>query len=206
MQFNSRLMALALGGLLAAVAPALADNVSYTTSGTFSTTMNNVLSNGGVTLTFNNVPNALTVGLDSTPASDSLGYFQAVETAGGSLNVPAGETFTLNITQLIPGGSGSIMNSPLTGTISEVAGNFPGGNLVLSFSQTSLTVDGIHYALEDLGQNGLASNQLAIGTTTTNIEAEITGSAAPEPSSYLLTGFGALGLLAGVIRRKRQNA
>jgi len=192
---NTRLMAVraigvALGTFLLVGATASATTVKYSTTGTFSDTGTNVTSGGGVTLTFNQVNNS---GDDTPPTTDLLGSFSVSDPNGSVYTMPAGETFTLDISQTLPSsGNGSFGDSTITGTIANYTGpgNGKTGDYILTFDQTSVSINGVNYTLEDLGQNGLASNQLDIGTSKTTVEAAIT--AAPEPASFALFGFGLL--------------
>lgn len=194
-------LGVALGGLLLTAAPAMATTVQYSTTGTFSSTGTNVISGGDVTLTFNAVNNS---GKDTPPTTDELGSFTVADPNGAGFTMPDGETFVLMINQTLPGaGDGSFGDSAITGTIANLLGpgNGKTGDYVLTFDQTSVTIYGVTYTLEDLGQNGLASNQLDIGTSRTTIEAAI--SDAPEPVSLALMG-GGLCLLA--LARRRGSA
>ncbi len=201
MQLNHRALALFVGGLLAAVAPALATNVDFSTTGQFGSTGTNTLSGTNVAVTFNGVTNTEI----STPGQESLGMFQVSFNDPGSdasLTPAAGETFSLNIAQISPAGSGSFSNEAFSGTVSQTQPNFPTGQLILTFDQTSITVSGVTYTLLDLGQGNLASNQLGIGTSDTTVEALV---GTPEPASYALAASGLVGLLFGAIRRKKQT-
>lgn len=201
---SGRFAAVALGGLVAIALPAFGTTVDYTTTGTFSSTSNNILvGSGGETLTFNGVPGLSSGGVNSTPATDSLGYFMVTNSNGGSLTPPSGETFTLNLTQSepTPVTTGSFTSSGFTGTLSDTA-NVPGGGLILTLAQTSITVNGITYTLQNLN-NG---DQLAIGTGLTNVQTTITGAVGtvPEPLSMGLLG-GGLAIL-GLARLRRKTA
>jgi hypothetical protein len=197
--FVVRAAGLVLGSFLLAAAPALAMTVKYSTTGTFSSTGNNVISGGDVTLTFHNVNNS---GNDTPPTTDELGSFSVSDPNGADFTMPDGETFTLDISQTLPSsGNGSFGDSIITGTIANAKGKGNGktGDYVLTFDQTSVTINGITYTLENLGQNGLGPNQLDIGTSNTTVEAAITG--APEPVSSALLGGGFA--LLGMVRWRR---
>jgi hypothetical protein len=190
---SARFAAVALGGLIAMATPAAATTVQYSTTGTFSTTGTNSLTGtNGETLIFNAVPGFSSPGVNTTPAVDSLGYFMVTNTTGGTLTPPPGETFTLSLNQVAPSGSGGFTSSAFGGTLSDPTGA-PSGGLTLTLSQTSFTVGGNSYQVQNLN-NG---NQLSIGTGLTNVQAAITSSApaapspsVPEPMSMSLLGGG----------------
>ncbi|MBV8898167.1 MAG: PEP-CTERM sorting domain-containing protein [Acidobacteriaceae bacterium] len=191
---SGRTTAVALGALIAAAVPAFGTTVDYSTTGTFSTTGTGVLTGtGGETLTFNPISTS-----NITPATNSLGFFTVTNATGGTLTPPAGETFTLTVTQTSPAGTGGLASIPLTGTIDDT-GAAPSGGLVLTLALTNFSVNGINYQLVNL-TNG---NQVDVGTTITNIQADITG-AVPEPATVALMG-GGLALL-GLTRLRRKAA
>lgn len=195
---SGRLGALALGGLVAVALPAFGTTVQYSTTGTFSSTGNNVLigSGPGETLTFNSISTS-----NVTPVTDSLGYFTVTNVSGDTLTAPSGETFTLTVSQTTPAGTGGLATVPLSGTIDDT-GAAPSGGLVLTLAQTNFSVNGINYQLVNL-TNG---NQIDIGTTITNVQAQITGAAGtvPEPVTMGLLG-GGLAIL-GLTRLRRKAA
>jgi hypothetical protein len=136
-------LGVALGAFLLAATPALGTTVQYSTTGAFSTTNNNVIMGGDVTLTFNAVNDS---GKDTPPTTDELGSFSVKDPNGAGFTMPAGETFTLVINQSLPdAGNGSFGNSSITGTISNPTGKGEGktGDYILTFDQTSVTIDGI---------------------------------------------------------------
>jgi len=202
---SARSLAFALSSILLAGVPALATTVKYSTTGTFSdlgtSTDSYAVSGGDVTLKFVAVNNS---GDDTPPTLDKLGTFSVSDPNGAGMTMPSDETFTLVITQTLPSaGDGSFGASTITGTIANAkgAGNGKTGDYILTFDQTSVDINGITYTLQDLGGEGLASNQLDIGTSTTTVEAAI--SDAPEPASAVLIG-GGIALLG--IARRRQSA
>jgi MYXO-CTERM domain-containing protein len=200
-------------GLLGAGLPALATTVDYTTTGIFSQTGTNVLSTGpSGTLTYSGVPyncpgvSCVSGQNDTPPTSISLGLF----TAAGLGTVIGEGTFTLTIDQTSP--------SPTTvlsqvDTLSGQLGPGKTGDIDLTFSQTTFTINGVLYALQNLGQNGLPSNVLALSSSKTTLNSQLTavavttgGSGAPEPTFFGLTAAGVFGLLALAVRRKRREA
>jgi hypothetical protein len=202
-------------GLLGASLPALATTVDYTTTGIFSQTGTNVLTTGPQgELTYSGVPygcpgaNCTTGQNDTPPTSISLGLF----TASGLGTVIGEGTFTLTITQTEPTPQTVLSQvDTLTGQMG------PGrtGGIELAFTQTTFSINGVQYALENLGQNGLPSNvlDLGVGFSGTSIESQITaaavttgGSGTPEPTFFALTAAGVFGLLTLAVRRKRREA
>jgi len=194
-----RTSVLALGGLLAAVSPALATTVAYSTAGIFSTTGTNVLTGSGTSsLTFTGNSSGDTINPPSS-TTDLLGTF-SVNVGTGSIT--GSGKFTLTLTQTLPNsGTGTAVTTDISGTLArDPLGN---GNIDLTFSTpTSFTVGGITYSLNDL-QSG---DVLVLGATSTQLEATISGSPVPEPSFYALTGVGFVGLLGMAVRRKQQAA
>jgi hypothetical protein len=198
---------LAFAGLIAAGTPASAEEVLFTTSGIFTSTGTNVITNtsGGKTssVTFNGNPTGddFTTAPGVTPATvDTLGEFTVSLPAGTSLT-GAGD-FIITINQSSPAGNGNLGTDSLAGKVTNAGGVT--GSLLLTFQNTSVTIGGITYTLEDLGQNGLAPDQLAIGKNGAAIEAAIT-SATPEPTFFALTGLGFLGLATIAGRRYKKQ-
>ncbi len=117
---------------LAMTLPSFATGVTFTTSGTFSTETPytagvSSLSGGGVTISFYGVPNFDNpLGAGNTPVTEELGTFMVSQVPPSSFTPPAGESFTLDINQTLPPGTGSITNNAFTGTVSQ-AGGFPRG-------------------------------------------------------------------------------
>src|SRR5438105_1205236 len=159
--------ALFVGGMLCLFAAAsLADTVTYNTTGNFSgpsststcgnvqsaitnssvSTGNNCLTAGGLTIQFEDMSNSVV-----TPTNVSLGFFHVqanLASTGGTFN----DSFTLTINQSAPSGTGTTATN-VSGVIS-----LSGSQIVLSFTPTTLIINGIQYNLQ--------SQYFLVGPTT----------------------------------------
>jgi len=169
--------------VLALAAPASADLVTYSTTGTFSASGTNVVTSGGNSITFTGVANVVV----SPPPT--VGPFGTFTTVNPTAFTPGG-TFQLDISQTTPGvGAGSSTGS-LTGTV----GPGPTGFLTLDFTgNNSVVIASVTYTLQ---------NQYLIGPNSVNTFNMLISNV-PEPSFYALTASLFLGLVFFAWKRFR---
>lgn len=209
MAVRERALKLALAGLVAACAvPAFAENVTFTTSGTFncgvavgcSTALAGheiIVNNNGNTATDTAIGYTYTGLLaGNTPSADvDVMQFDDTSSAFGKNGALVnGSSFTLTITQLAPAANPN--SGTLTGGFSGQI-FFKNTNAFINFgNNTTLVLGNILYSLDSPIWN------MSNPGHTTGIAFQ-TAQVTPEPTFMLLTGLGFAGLALLAYRRRR---
>jgi hypothetical protein len=159
--------------------------VTYSTSGVFSTTGTNILPIGAGDLTFDGlVSNTVTV-----PSNLSFGTFDASGVGTGA--IPAGEAFSLTVTETAPNSGSATATATLSGSIDPSS-----SSVSLSFNNTAFSVGSNEFNISQETDGILIVPGSSNGGMIT-----IQGTVIPEPATYLGIGSG-LALLALRFRRK----
>lgn len=210
---------LALGGLLAAVTPALATSVTFTSTGAFSAGGGSSVLNaaddganvtGTASLTFQGYnatsPQGPASGAGSLP---DLGVDLGNFASAGIGNLNATGSFTLTVNQSNP--LGVPPTGGLTSTISGTILDKTNPNVkdtstaAILFASDTFTIAGVTYTLDNVTLQSGGGYLWQVAAPNSLLQASLM-SATPEPTFYGLTGLGFAGLLGMAIRRKRQAA
>jgi hypothetical protein len=181
------------------VTPALAEAVTYSTTGGFSASGGAGSATFGgagntLTLTFSGIDDAM---VDAAPSSNaSAGFIMAAVTGTGGT---ATGNFTLTIDQTEP----SVASGGLSGVLSgQITSNTSTG--IVDFTSTTLTLGNVLYTLQQpVGGYELVPPSTLNGETSIQMQIDVT--TVPEPAFFGLTGLGFL-VIAGITYRRRRQS
>ena len=188
-----------------ASAPAAAQSVAFSTSGTFSggSCGSSACSFGGFVLQWSGASQSSW----ALPNDVVLGDFSvscAWKACMGA-NILAGSTFMLTISQSGPtSGTGSVSGS--------LGWNSTSNTLSWTPNQSSITIGGVTYGLNETGAGCTAGNPECITITTSNdygaqrftsVTDDVASTTTPEPATVALMATGLVGLIPIARRRRR---
>jgi hypothetical protein len=174
---------------IAAVRPASAAVVDYSTTGVFASSSTDTSASGADTLTYTSVSSTGNL----TPTIISLGEFTLAGTETDSFS----DSFTLTISQIAPTSGTGSLSSTIAGSLTISSGT-DSSTVTSTFSTPSVVIGGVTYTL--LKNPVFVPDPLSNGGVV-SIEARITTAAVPVPAA-VWSGMGLIGLIAaGKLRR-----
>jgi len=181
--------ALAMVISIAAVRPASAAVVDYSTTGVFASSSSDTSTSGADTLTYTSVTSTGNL----TPTIISLGELKLT----GAESDTFSDSFTLTVSQIAPGSGTGSLSASVSGALTVSSGS-ESSSVTATFSTTTFTIAGVKYTL--LSNPIFVPDPLSNGGRVT-IEAKIDTAAVPVPAA-VWSGMGLIGLIAvGKLRR-----